>query len=174
MALGLEGAPIPFQDAICRAPDEEKKKQKLPDPMAYTVTDAWIDWLNRLGGQVTETPFVRNSVTATTQAASVGATDLTGGALNAGLYRITYYARITRAAGTSSSLTVTLGWTDQGQALTPSGTAITGNTVTTFQSASILVYSDAASPITYATTYASVGAPTMQYKLAVTLEQVVA
>ena len=78
----------------------------------------------------------------------------------------------TRAATASSSLTITLSWTDTGVVMSQSGAAITGNLTTSGQTGSTLVYSSGASPITYATTYSSTGATTMVYKIGLVLEQV--
>ena len=90
----------------------------------------------------------------------------------AGLYRLSWYARITVPADTTSTLTVTFAWTDHGQAMTTSGAAITGNTVTTFQSGTLFIYSDANVSPTYATTYGFTVVTPMEYELYVTIEAV--
>lgn len=116
-----------------------------------------------------------NPVSETAQNASIATTSLpTDGDLSSGLYRVTYYARITTAAGVSSSLTVTFGWTDGAITQTHSGAAITGNTTTTWQTGSILIYVDAASPITYSASYSSNPAGAMRFNLFVTLERLAA
>jgi hypothetical protein len=166
MPLFLDNAPIPLQDAIARAPRSEN------DQLAGFLTDPWVEFFNRWVGQTNASPFVQNSVAVTAQSASIGATDFSGGALGAGYYRLTYYARITQAAGTSSSLTVTFSWTESAVALAVSGAAMTGNTTTTVQSGSVMVLIDDAAPISYSTTYASVGVPVMQYRLSVVIEDV--
>ena len=84
---------------------------------------------------------------------------------------MTWYLRITTAATTSSSVAVSFGWTDTVSA-TLSGAAVTGNTVTTIQTGTGMFVVDAASPVTYTTSYSSVGATAMQYALSVTLEAV--
>jgi hypothetical protein len=164
MARTLSDAPIPLQDPIARPG---------PGRFAGLLPDVWIDWFTVLTSTVNQAPNRLSAVELTSQGASIGATDFSGGGvLNAGLYRVTYYARITRAAGTSSSLTVTLSWTDGGASCSFAGAAITGNTTTTIQSETKMIRIDSASPVRYATTYASVGMPTMLYSLDVTLEQV--
>lgn len=116
---------------------------------------------------------VTNPVTHLTgQSASIGSTQLPVGALPAGTVRVSWYAHITQAATTSSALMVTIGWTENGVALSSDGVAITGNTTTTTQSGSFTVTSDADSPLTYATTYASVGGVVMEYSLVVMVEYV--
>ena len=80
-------------------------------------------------------------------------------------------ARVTRAATTSSSLIVTFGWT-QAVSCTAASVAMTGNTTATTGTSSVLVRVDQDSSITYATTYASSGGTTMQYRVDVTCEQV--
>lgn len=150
-----------------------------PFPITEPITDksgrligAAYDWFVRLPLTLSRSVERAHAVNLTGQSAAIAATDCSGGGLNAGLYRVSYYARITQAATTSSSLTVTLAWTDD--TLTPSysGAAITGNTTTTVQSGSILIDVDGAKAINYSTAYASVGATSMQYKLSVVVEKV--
>ena len=107
----------------------------------------------------------------TLQEASIGSTSVYSSAIPAGLYRLAYYTRITRAATTSSSLTIAFGWTDGGVSQTFTGAAITGNTTTTYQQATVTFRADGNTPITYSTTYASVGATSMQHSLLIVLEQ---
>jgi len=136
------------------------------------LTDPWSDWFQALVDAVNAAPSTKGKAKLATQAASIAATDLTDGAFPAGMYRVTYYARITQAATTSSSLTVTIDWTDGAVGQSQAGAAMTGNTTTTIQSGSVLLRSDKAKAITYTTTYASVGATVMQYSLDLTLERV--
>lgn len=134
----------------------------------------FIDWVTQLVADVDSAPSALKVVTATTQNASIGTTPIPTGTLSTGLYRVTWYARITTPATTgagTSSLTVTLGWTDT-VSCTYSGSAMTGNTTGTVQSQTQVVNIDAASPITYATTYASDTAGQMVYTLSLVLEQV--
>lgn len=157
MAKFLGSAPPPLQDPI------------VGDRF---LTDSWRAWFGVLPATLDSICNRRNTVSLTAQAASIGATDFSGGLVKAGLYRVSYYARITRAATTSSTLTVTLGWTDGGVAQNQAGTAMTGNTTATSQSGTCLIRSDAGAAITYTTTYGSVGATTMLYSLDSSIEQV--
>ena len=168
MAVGLNNAPLPIQERLIKVAVD--MREKVPG----FLEDVWIDFLQRMLDQINAGTWVRQNVGLATQGASIGATDFSGGGLSAGLYRITYYTRITRAASVSSSLIVTFDWTDQGVSVSASGTAITGNTTSTFQSGTLMIYTDSNSPVRYSTTYVSVGATSMQYKLLVTLEEMVA
>lgn len=157
----------------------EKYLQQAPPPVNDRVsgpdgllTSAWRDWFERLPATLDAAPLRISAVSLTTQAASLAATNFAGATLLAGLYRATYYARITRAATTSSSLTVSLRWTEGGVVQTAVGTAIVGNTTATGQSDSILINIDAGSQVQYLTTYASVGATAMQYAINFALEKV--
>lgn len=135
------------------------------------VSTLWRDWFTALRDLLNTAPArvfsthltAQNTSLTTTTALTVPET---------GIYRLSYTARITQAATVSSSLTVTLGWTDTGVACSQAGAAMTGNTTTTVQSGSVVVYADAGSPVTYSTTRASVGATSMTYALAVLIEQV--
>lgn len=163
MTATLQNANLPVDTPLVYL---RTAKEKLPG----FISDLWLNFLTVLLQVLNQAPNRVGQQGLTAQDASLGATDLTSGGAGAGLYRVTYYARVTTAATVSSSLTVTIAFTDHGTAQSTSGAAITGNTTTTKQSGSFLLYSDAASPITVATTYASVGATAMVYQLYVTLE----
>ena len=72
-----------------------------------------------------------------------------------GNYEVGYYIRKTVADGVSSSLTVTIGWTENGQALTRVFAALATDAVTANQSDVIQILVDAATNITIAVAYAS-------------------
>lgn len=130
----------------------------------------WYLWLFALVALVQASARVVVATSLTGLSALIPAT-----ALNvtvAGVYRVSWTLRVTQAATVSSSLTVTIGYTDAGVVLSVAGAAVTGNTVTTVQSGSVLLRSDAASPVTFAVAYGSVGATPLLYKIDVTCEQV--
>lgn len=156
--------PMPLWEPIGR-PRNPSAPKGSKDRYEGLVTDAWVKYLTTQADTAGSSTVRLVTVSLTGQAASIGATALDLGSLSAGLYEVKYYARITRAATASSSLTVTFAWTDGGTSPSYSGAAITGNTTTTVQSGAIVLRVDSASPITYATTYASVGATTMQHSL---------
>jgi hypothetical protein len=162
--MALDFAAAPVRDPIA-VEDQKSKKLMLPR--------VWIDWFTALTLRVDESALGFAPVELENQNASIGSTSLPLDTLSAGVYRISYYARITTAATTSSSLTVSFGATDSGVGVTFTGSAITGNTVSTVQSGTFIVRSDQAAPITYATVYASVGATAMVYRLDIVVEQLV-
>lgn len=134
---------------------------------------SWIQYFTALVLSTSLSPIRLVSETLTAQDASIGATSLNIGTTSSGLFLVTARARISRAATTNSSLTVAIGWTEAG--LNPTFTiipAMTGNTTTTNDSGDVLVLIDAASPITYSTTYASTGATTMQYTVTFVVQQI--
>lgn len=142
-----------------------------PDADEGMCTDTWShyfvdlqDLASRAAAQVTS-PIQQTGIIAT-----VPTTSIAPGQTAAGLYRITYYMRCTVPAGVSSSLQVTFSWTDHGQAVSASGVAMTGNTVTTFQSGTLMVYNDAAIPLSYALAYASNPAGVAEFSFYLTVE----
>jgi|TARA_R110000744_G_scaffold95530_1_gene184529 hypothetical protein len=135
------------------------------------VTQAMRYWLLALADRLNTTPNRIAAVAVETQAASISATNFSIASVLPGLYRLSMAARVTRAASSSSSLIVTFGWT-QAVACTLASVAMTGNTTATVGTASFLVRVDKDSAITYATTYASSGGVTMQYRLDTVCEQV--
>lgn len=138
-----------------------------------TITVRWGTWLRDLRQQVDAAAAQTIApVSRTGQTASIGTTPLETGSLAPGLYRLTYSVQVTTAAGVSSSIQVTFGWTRNGVSQTFTGTAFTGNTTGTNGSQTQLISVDQATPISYATTYASNPALAMVYALDVYLETV--
>ena len=89
---------------------------------------------------------------------------------NAAWYRINYSLHKTIADGVSSSLIMTIGWTDHGFTLSHVFTPLSLDTIAAEQSGSILVYADADSAITFAVAYASHTANKMAYSAGVIVE----
>lgn len=135
------------------------------------VTQPWQIWLRSVTDGLNAAPQVQSSVTGSPQSASISPTPLLTDTGSAGVFRVSWFLRITQAATTSSSVAVSVGFTD-GVALTISGSAVTGNTTTTIQQQSVLVRCDANTALTYSTTYSSVGATAMAYALSLTVERV--
>lgn len=165
--MPLTPVPIPWDSPVIQLDGQRKP---LP---SYGLSKEFGNWLvTSIVQPIATAPQLFPSVALTAQNASIGSTPVPLPALASGAYRISYYARITTVDPVSSSLTVSFGWTESSQALTLSGAAMTGNLVTSVQSGILLILSDASSPITYATTYASNTPSTMKYRLFVLIESV--
>jgi hypothetical protein len=137
------------------------------------LTAAWLDWFSNFVNRVGTSSQRINAVPLVAQAGSISPTNLApSGALNGGLYRFEWYYQVTQAAGTSCTFTMTIGWTNRGVSQTYSWPANTGNNLTTNDSGTRTIRVDPNSPLTYSTTYGSVGAPVMTYSLDVVLIQV--
>ncbi len=174
--MPLITAPIPLNDPIAAPRRREFRsgpKVQEKDPFEGLITDPWVKYITDITVTVDNAPTRVNSISKTNQIASIGATDVSAGNQPGGLYEIKFYVRITQAASVSSSLQVTLDWTDGGVSPAQTFPAITGNTVTTIQSSGLpQIHVDSGTPIRYATTYVSVGGTPMKYRLDVTLLQV--
>lgn len=158
-------SPPPF-----KAPIVELNPQSGKPSANYPISKEWAIWLqSAVIGPVSQSVVTFSPVALTAQTAAIGTTPIPLPSLPNGLYRITYYARITTAASVNSSLTLTIGWTESGVALTSSTSAITGNTVTTVSTGSIMVQVDAATAISYATAYVS-NLAGMAYRLSLIVE----
>lgn len=158
----------PYQQALV-VPENpfDPRATKLPK----LVIDAeWFRWLGDGFAVVDTTSQRKAKANLSDQHASLGATPFALGTIPAGVYRVSYIARITTPAATSSSLTVTVAWTSGAVTITQSGAAIVGNTTATVQFGTLILRVDAATPITYATTYASDVADEMRYSLDLVLE----
>lgn len=169
MTFLLGKAPIPIDDPIALPKRRDRFSERQDDPLEGILSPPWVDYISRLALTVQNTATRLTTVTLATQSAAIGATDIGSGSLNAGLYGVSYYARITQAAGVSSSLEVGFSWTDGGIACQVTDPAITGNTVDTSFSDFFTIRIDSASPVRYFTNYATVGVPSMQYHLDVIL-----
>ena len=137
---------------------------------SYIMSVVWYGWLIDFIQRVQSGAQVLKVVSLTTQTATIPTTQIPLPSLAGGVYRVSWYARITTPASISSSLTVNLAWTESAVALSASGAAMTGNTITTVQSAGFVMQIDPATALSYSTTYASVGTP-MAYLLDVIVEQ---
>ncbi len=152
----------------------------IVDPKTGTASRYFRSWVtdpgqgNALGlnqaiaqsvGQAVPVPVLQN------KNASIPTTAFPLGSFPGGLYRLSWYLQITVADGVASSVQLIFGWTSQGRALTASGSAVTGDSLTTFQTGQApLIYTDAGAPITYATNYNSTTPNKMQHLLALIIE----
>lgn len=152
--------------------DQVADSTKRGAPPSFYMTTGWYQWFLALLARIQRAAQLLATVALTAQSAAIGTTAVGLGSITSGLYRVSWYTRITQAATTSSSLTVTIGWTESATSQSSSGAALIANTTVTGQSGSVLIQSDSAAPITYATAYASVGATPMKYRLSVTVEAV--
>jgi hypothetical protein len=157
--LSFNSAPFPVSDAIVKEG-------------SWRPTKPFIEWVTALTSDVDASSARIVTKTVTGQAASIASTPFAVGALSPGLYRVEFYARITQAASTSSSLSVTFSWVDGGIACSKTFTALTGNTTATADGDGLLIRVDQASPVSYSATYASVGGTVMKYRADFVLTQV--
>lgn len=140
---------------------------------ARLVRDPWRIWFRDLQTTQQAQPVITTPVVSLSgKSASITLTAFNTGTLATGNYRVSYYATVTTPAGVLSSLIVTVNWTDHGVAQTRSSAAMTGNATTTNQSEIWPIHIDAASPVSYSTTYASNPGAAMLYNLYLLLETV--
>lgn len=130
------------------------------------------DGSGNVSGYVPTSALHLPGVDLTAQAANISATDFVAAAavLN-GVYRISIIIQETQAASSSSTLpSVVLTWTDEDnstlQTFTLTPASPSGNTLTTYGQATLIVNSKVGFAIQYATSsYASSGGTPMQYAL---------
>ena len=134
------------------------------------LTTIWDRWFARLETWLASAPMVVGAVSLSGQGATV-ATTAVPMIVKGGLYRVSIYLRCTRAATTSSSFTLTIGWTDGAVACSWTGTALTGNTTSTLEGDCRAIRCDAGTTVTYAVAYASVGATSAQFAVDVRVEE---
>ena len=164
-------APIPSDSVLVETQLDPQSGREVPTGI---ISNAWYEYFlqaqDRLNAGADTLTTVFDSVI--NQSAAIPTTSIPLTTLSVGLYRVSTYARITQAGSTSSSLTVTLGWTDGTVACTSSGSAMTGNTTSTTQSLSAMIRSDSSTPLTYSAAYASSGGTAMTFRLDLAVEQI--
>ena len=132
----------------------------------------WTRWLQLFWARVgSSVQFVGKTVARTNQSAAIATTTIYT-PTQGGLYRVSWYARVTVADGVSSSLQVTVTWREGGVTLTKTFAALTGDTTTTLDSQTWVVHADSGTSITYAVAYASNTPLKMRYRLDVATELV--
>lgn len=139
-----------------------------------TLSRQWERWFALVEAAFKQSRTKLGELVLTGQSAALAQTAIPTPRLVASRYRVMYYTRVTQAATTSSSLTVTIHWTDGGVACSRAAAAMTGNTTSTTsggQNHSVLVEADPGSTIDVSTAYASVGATPMLYKLYAVVEE---
>ena len=148
-----------------------------PPPLRSRLVDAaglmtreFNTWLRGLTGALNNTATLSTAPIVLTALSATLATSIALPAAPAGVYRLSYVVRVRQAATVSSSIAVLLQWKTSGITQALNLPALTTNTTTSLQSASIIAVVDGGSVITYGTTYASVGGTVMQYDLTVTVE----
>src|SRR5438105_234442 len=131
--------------------------------------ERWYRWLSLIVSRMQSAVLGVASVHRTGISGSIGATTIYTPTQAKG-FRVSWGARISTPATTSSSLTVTVNWTQGGVACSKSFTALTGNTTATADGNSVPIWPDSGQPIQYATTYASVGGTAMVHQLDLAVE----
>ena len=160
--MAFTGAPTPS-----REPPIDAQTQLFRDP--------WLIWFRNLLNSVSAAPtqVPGGKVQLASQSAAIGTTVIPTATLAAGLYRVSYYALVTAAAGVSSSFQVTILWTRNGVVQTWTGVLENGNTTTTFESSGPpLIHIDAGTTISFAVAYASNPAAAMIYEFNLQLDLV--
>ncbi len=119
-------------------------------------------------------PTEYGTIDKTAQGSNISSTNIYTAPAN-GMYRVTVIIMLTQVASTSSTLPqVNIGWTD-GDNNTAQTTIATSpsssNNLTTYETASVVVYAESGSAISYSTSsYASSGSPSMQYSVHIRVE----
>lgn len=138
----------------------------LPNPFARE----WRNYLLSLQNVGQASPQILQETSVEAQTAAITTTPLALPAISAGFYRVSVYYVTTTAAGVSSSLTVTIGWTDNAQPTSRAFPALVNGALASNGGGDFLIHTDDNSPITYAVAYASNAANQMAYNLGVIVE----
>ena len=152
-----------------------RQEPRPRDPLVddkRNITYRWGIFIDALLQTITQQPTLPTQPTRLTQqAASVGATPLSLGTNNEGLFRVSWFLRIITLGGTTGTAQVVVRSTDGVAACVQSG-AVLDQAVNTVQSGSFLVRRDQGTPITFEVTYTSTGVPDMEFNIDVVVEVV--
>lgn len=148
-------------------PQLEITRDKFKD---HRVSSSWGNWFNSILVRLLAATQIIGRVALLDQTAVVVAANLPAALPTTGLYRVSWYFRITRAATTSSAVRLTLGWVDATRAMTFQGANINGNTLDSYESGTLIVLADIDTFLTYAASYSSVGATSAGFELSITVE----
>jgi hypothetical protein len=129
----------------------------------------WLSVLRNLGAN--STGQTGSTLVKTGQHAAITTTSLVLPALTNATYRVSGYLRVTTPDGVSSSVQLTLGWTESALTLSKTLAAVTGDTVTSVQDGQLTAFVDQGSALTYSTAYSSNTPGAMQYTLRLLVEQ---
>lgn len=157
----------PYNDEVVYRPSKGPEGD-----LAYLMTPVWQDSFVAQQQRINQTAYqFPNTIDLDSQDTSIGTTPIPLPSLSAGLYRVSVYARITQAATVSSSLQVSILFTDTGSSAIANTASQTGNTTASVISQDLPIHVDQATPISYATTRNSVGATPMKFSLRIAVEQ---
>jgi len=152
--------------------------EMIPVPIRSKVIDAagvltrdLVRFLDTIRQWLSNTAQRAGSASGTAESASIPATDVQTSPLSEGLYRASYSLRIVQAATTSSSAAMTMSWVSNSVTCSESFPAVTGNTLSSQTSGSILFSVDGGSQVQYAVSYSSSGATPMQYSFDFIVEE---
>lgn len=144
---------------------------KPGDGPAFKIGWDWQKWVGLIAEKLSRTPERKARVGLTSQQATINTTPIPLSVVRPGVYRVSYWIKITQAATVSSSFQFGLAWTRHGLTLTAQAAAVATNTTSTYQFGTLVIHVDATTPISYDLTYASSGATPMRYELDVVLEE---
>lgn len=162
-------APFPYEVPVSpEIVDRNSPGRRIRSPY---FSQEHIDWWLEQQRRTEDSPEQMARVSLSSQSADIAATPVPMPDLTAGLYRVSVYVRVTRAASTSSEIQIDIGFTDGAIALTSVGTNLTGNTTSTFETRTLMLAVDANASITYEAIYTSVGATAMQFKVEIVVEK---
>ena len=161
-------APFPYDVPVSPETFDRDTGKKIRSPY---FAQEHIDWWLEQQRRVEDGPEQLGTVSLSAQSADIAATPVPMPDLTAGMYRVSYYVRVTRAGSVSGEIQIQIGWTDGTIALTSAGTNLTANTTSTFEQRTLFLAVAANVSITYEAIYNDGGGTAMQYKLEIVVEK---
>ena len=142
------------------------RRSALTERLGMLLSSTWGSWLQSLLDAVNGATFRLKTVTLTAQGAAIAYTAIPlSASLSAGLYRVSYIVKVTRAATTNSSVTPGIRFTRGGVVCALDGTAVTGNTTASVGTGSFQIRIDEDTAIDHRAQYSSVGATSMLFEI---------
>lgn len=145
-------------------------RNPMIEPDSGIITRPWRIFLRGRADVVAATPQRTATASLAKQTGPIGAT-VVPGTYEAGLYRVSVYARRTKVATTSSKLQVVISFEDGGQLLAISTNESVSNTLDDIASGNGMIRIDPDTVIQYEVIYDSVAPNEMEYSLDVVVER---
>lgn len=164
----LRNVPPPFSDPIARP--KRKEFGDRPDPKEGLMTDTWQQYESGQNEVIDKTAVQIAKVFLDDQQVGVALGTTLKEVLSAGLYRVSYYLRLSVVDTVGSTVDIAFNWTWDGVARSKSYTGVAANTLTETASEHLLLKADANTDVQYSTT-AAFFTGDGRYALDVVLEQ---
>jgi hypothetical protein len=144
--------PAPVRDAVVDLAELQPKWKPVMN--VGLLTRPWHIWIDLLRAKILTVPVVVGRYSGSSVAVNLAAVTVPTSTLRTGLYRVSFYVRVTKLGVLGSTVVVSFGWTDGGESCSRDGSAGFGVDVSlaTTDTGTLLLRADGKTAITVTTT----------------------